>query len=132
MRATLGPQRLTVLELNPGADPLRVFRIVRSDHADDPVLLNSLRSHYELSEPPRRVERSSTVIHMGISTYISFERARDTSRRWPRIGEYVAELALEHGFGFNYAHTGHVGHLTVWGDPVKLLATVVDIRPAED
>ena len=78
MRTSYGPPHLAVYELQPG-EALICWRIVRSEHPDDPVFLNSLRSHYELSEEPRKVERTS--------------------------------------------------HLTIWGDPIKLTASVVDIAP---
>jgi hypothetical protein len=126
----MGPPRFSVLDV-PIGRPVEVFRIVRSDDPEDPVFLNSLRSHYEMSEPPRRVERSSTAIHMGISVYLEAHMAHSTGRRFERLGGYVAQLSLAHGYGFNFAHTGHPLHLTVWADPVKLLAAVADIEPIE-
>jgi hypothetical protein len=127
-RTTFGPSRLVVLGLEPNLQ-VDVYRIVRSDVLDDPVLENSLKSNYELSEPPRKVERLSTAIHMGISTYLSPDDAVETARKFDKLGDHVAHLTLRPGRGFNYARTGHTGHLTVWGDPVKLLESVVDIRP---
>lgn len=129
MRTTFGPLRLTVLDLRPGQD-VPVFRIVRSDSPEDPVFLNSLRSHYELSEEPRKVERRSAVLHMGISVYVNSNDALRTVRRWPKLGDYVARLDLRADMGFNYAHTGPPGHLTLWGDPVKLRDATVDIKTA--
>jgi hypothetical protein len=128
MRTTLGRQHLIVHEVDPDGE-IRIFRIVRSDHLDDPVFLNSLRSHYELEERPRRSERSWTVIHMGISAYLRTEPARATAERFPNIGDFIAEIVLTAGHGFNFAQTGHPLHLTIWADPVKLQAAVVDIRP---
>jgi hypothetical protein len=98
MRTTTGPTRVTALEVATGR-ALVVYRIVRSDLADDPVLLNSLRSNYELTREPRRVERTSTVIHMGVSMYLDPEMARRTAQRWSKR------------------------------EPVKLQAAVVDIQP---
>jgi hypothetical protein len=108
---------------------MTVFRIVRSEVEDDPVLLNSLRSNYELSEEPRKVERTSTVLHMGISVYLDRSVARGTALMFPKLGDFIAEVTMTHGHGFNFAHTGHQGHLTIWGDPVKLRTAVVDIQP---
>lgn len=108
---------------------LSVFRIVRSDNLDDPVFLNSLRSHYELSEEPRRVERESTAIHMGISTYMERGDAVGTAQRFTKLGDYTARLELRPGMGFNYALTGLPGHVTLWADPIKLRGVVVDIVP---
>lgn len=128
MRTTVGPARITALELSPGRG-VTVFRIVRSDNADDPVFLNSLRSNYELGEEPRKIERSSTLIHMGISSYFDEAVAHGTAQRFPKLGGHIAELRLRHGNGFNFAHTGPPQHLTIWGDPVKLGDAVVDIAP---
>jgi len=75
------------------------------------------------------VERSSCVMHMGISTYLDESIARATAQRWRKLGGWVAQLEMQHGNGFNYAHTGHHGHLTIWGDPVKLSRTAVGISP---
>jgi hypothetical protein len=119
---------LIVLELLEG-NAFDVFRIVRTDESDDPVLLNSFRSNYELGGEPRRVERSSTVIHMGISVYTDGDVARETAERFPKLGDFIARLDLQPGHGFNYSPTGHPLHLTMWGDPVKLAAAVADIYP---
>jgi hypothetical protein len=91
-------------------------------------LSTPLRSNYELGQEPRRVERSSTVIHMGISTYLGEGAARGTAQRFPKLGDFVARLDLTSGRGFNFAQTGHPGHLTVWGDPFKLHDVIGDIR----
>jgi hypothetical protein len=126
MRTTAGPPRLTVWEVLPGAE-IEVFRIVRSHDFDDPGFLDSLRSHYELSREPRKVERRWTVIHMGISVYTTQEQAIATARMWPKLGDYVTRIELEAGLGFNLARTGHKGHLTLWAEPVKLRDAAADI-----
>ena len=125
MRTTHGPNRLSVVTVERAVD---VFRIVRSDDFEDPAFLDSLRSHYELSEEPRKVEREWTVIHMGISVYINPAQAAATAERWPRIGTYVARIELRPGHGFNIARTGFPGHLTLWGEPVKLRDATTDIE----
>jgi hypothetical protein len=122
---TTGPSQIVVNEVPHEFD---VFRIVRSDDTDDPVFLNSLRSHYELSQEPRRVERNWTVLHMGISAYRTQDQAIDTALAWPRLGGYIAELTLQPGKGINFARSGHSGHLTLWANPVKLLEVVADIE----
>jgi hypothetical protein len=128
MRTSYGPARLSVLELQPDEDALTVFRIVHAG-ANDAQLLDSLRSHYELSQPPRKVERESTVLHMGISVFVDRSSAEGLARRWTKLGDHTARLDLKHGNGFNYADTGSPGHLTLWGDPVKLREAIADIEP---
>ena len=130
MRTTFGPPRLTVLAVRPGS-PVTIFRIVRSALVDDPAFVNSLRSNYELGEEPRKVERDATVIHMGISAYLEPGIAHGNAQRWPKLGDHVAEVRLQHGRGFNYAHTGHPLHLTIWADPIKLSEAVVDVEPVK-
>ena len=68
MRTTPGRSQVSVLEIAPGPG-IEVFRIVRSGDTNGIVFLDSLRSHYELSEEPRKVERRWTIMHMGISVY---------------------------------------------------------------
>jgi hypothetical protein len=106
VNTTFGPLRITVVDIRPGR-PLEVFRIVRSDETEDPVLVNSFKSHYELSDEPRGVERKSAVIHMGISMYSEEHVARGTAQKFDKLGGFVARLQLGVGRGFNFAHTGH-------------------------
>lgn len=128
MRTTLGPAHVVVHELAPNTE-LIVFRIVRSEHVEDPVLRNSFRSSFDLERPPRGVERRSAVIHMGISVFREASPAIETARRFAKLGDYLAEVVLRGGNGFNWARTGPPKHLTVWGDPVKLSEAVSDITP---
>ena len=130
MRTTQGPNRISVLDIGLGVD-LVVYRIVRSDNPDDPVFLNSLRSHYELTQEPRGVERQWSVIHTGISVYQERVAAQGTAIRFPVIGDYIARLELQPGMGINYAHTGPVRHLTLWAEPVKLREVTTDITAVE-
>jgi hypothetical protein len=129
VRTTQGRSQLSVLEITCGPG-VEVFRIVRTGDINDPVLLDSFRSHYELSEEPRKVERRWTIMHMGISVYKTSERAVETALTWPQLGRHVARLELRPEMGFNYAHTGHAGHLTLWADPVKLRDVITDIAIA--
>ncbi len=128
VRTTYGPARLSVvLDVGSVGPLLQPYRIVRSDQPDDPVFINSFRSNYDLGSPPRLVEDSAAVIHMGISMYLDRRVAEETARRFRKLGDYLARVDLRSGFGFNYAVTGHKSHLTIWGDPVKLSTAVVDV-----
>jgi hypothetical protein len=128
MRTTFGTPRLSVHELGD-EQPLTVFRIVTSDERGGRELLDALRSHYELGSEPRRVERRSPVLHMGISVFTERTIAAGVARRWPRLGRFIARLELGDGVAVNYADTGGPGHLTLWGDPVKLRDAIADIEP---
>ena len=127
MKTPFGAPRLTVLGFRPG-DNFEVFRIVRGADTEDPVLLNSLRSNFALSDEPRKVERDSTLIHMGISVHLDAEAAKQTALKWwPKIGDHVARIRLGYGHGFSFAHTGRPPHLTLWADPIKLHDAIADI-----
>jgi hypothetical protein len=128
VRVTSGTTVVSVAELR-SFERIVAYRIVRSDAAGDPALVSSFRSHYELGERPRKVERRYAVIHMGISIYLDEASARVTAQRFPRLGRFLAQLALTSGNGFNYARTGHPLHLTLWGDPIKLSNAIVGIDP---
>jgi hypothetical protein len=125
-RWTYGEPLLVVRELLPDYE-LPVFRIVKTDNIDDLELVNSFKSHYEIGRMPRGGAVRPAILHMGISVYLRPEDARETARKWPVIGAFVALLQLTSGQGFNIAETGHPGHRTVWGDPFKLRNTLVDI-----
>lgn len=112
-----------------GTAVLRIYRITKTDKRDDPAFVGSFKSHYELGQPPRRAETGWTIIYMGVSSYETKNRAVGTAEAFPVIGNYVAEVVLTAGNGFNYANTGPPGHLTVWGDPFKLAAAVADVVP---
>jgi hypothetical protein len=120
---------IVVHAIEPGR-ALTVFRIVRSDDLGSALLLDSLRSHYELGRPPRGPELEASVLHMGLSAHTSFADSRATAQRFRKLGSFVAEVRLTSGRGFNYAATGKGSHLTVWGDPIKLCEAVVAISEA--
>lgn len=102
-----------------------VHRIVRG--RSGPATLSSLRSHYERDLPPRGYERRLAVIHMGLSVFSSQDAARAMALRWPKIGRFLAEMQLEPGSGFCLADTGRPGHSTLWGRPLQLRDSIVDI-----
>jgi hypothetical protein len=124
-----GPE-LETSELSEGEE-LHVFRIVRTDDVDAPEFADSFRSHAELGLPPRGVEETHPLIYEGISAFESREAAVATARRYPRIGSYVAELRITPDAGARYLRWGARGHLTLWGDAIKLSETAVDTIPVE-
>jgi hypothetical protein len=124
-----GVDPVTVYRLG---EPLEVFRITKSDRPYDPALLDSFKSNYELGRPARHTEIKFTPEHMGLSVYLALDRARDTARAFPRIGEYVALVRLTPESGAAFALTAEPGHLTVWGRALELVAAVADIVPVEE
>jgi hypothetical protein len=102
---------------------------VKGAHHDDPEVIDSFRSNYELGARPRGLEIESMLIHLGLSMHLKREMAAATARRWQRTGRHIAEVQLQSDCGFCWAHTGHPGHITVWGRPLQLLDCVIDILP---
>jgi hypothetical protein len=115
------------IELTEGEE-LTVFRIVRNADMDAPEFVDSFRSHAELGLPPRRrsPEEDHPLLHEGVSVFESRQAAIETARRFPRIGNYVAELRIKPDSEIRYLRWGARGHLTLWGDAVKLALTAVD------
>jgi hypothetical protein len=108
-----------------------VFRIVRGGSPQNPEFIAGLNSNYGRGFAPRGAEMSSALVHMGLSTYLVRDRAAGIARRWPRIGDHIAELRLRPEHGIWLAPTGEPGHITVWGRPLQLLACVADILPVD-
>ena len=113
-------------------DLVLAYRIVKSVHSNDPVIVDSFRSNYELDALPRGLEVESTLIHLGLSMYLKPRMAIATAQRWPQIGRYIATVHLQPNNGFCYANTAQQGHITVWGRPLRLFACIADILPVGD
>jgi len=105
-----------------------VYRAVETDDREVPALVDSFKSSYELGIPPRRwsPEERFRVIYMGISCFSTARQAEKVAVRWGK-GDYIAQLHLPADEGFSFARWGSRGHMTVWGDPLKLSETAVDI-----
>lgn len=111
---------------------MTAYRIVRSTHRSDPLMLDAFRSNYERGARPRGLEIESALIHFGLSMYLERRMAVATALRWPRLGRHIAEVRLEPDNGFYWAHTAQQGHITIWGRPLQLLSCIADILPIGD
>jgi hypothetical protein len=118
--------------VNAAKELVTAYRIVKGVHRSDPLMLDTFRSNYERDVRPRGLEVELALIHFGLSMYLEREMAAATARRWPRLGRHLAEVQLEPGNGFCWAHTAQPGHITVWGRPLQLLACIADILPVGD
>jgi hypothetical protein len=106
------------------------FRIVTTDDVDSPEFVDCFRSHAELGIPPRKgsAEISHPAIYEGISMQDRQDRAIALAQKWPKLGDFVAEVRLDKVAGATYyVWERPRGHLTVWGDPFKLSLAAVDI-----
>ena len=127
----------------PGLDEIRItpldagelllFRAVPTDDRDSPEFTRAFRSRLELQLPPRggTPEHRFRALASGISVRDSGEAlvasVRHFRKKGRELGPYAARLRLVGGQGFSTARWGARYHLTVWGDPVKLAQSAVDI-----
>lgn len=119
----------------PVDEPVVVYRSVRTADRDDLATLErGFRSQAARGLPPRpgTAQEGNPFIYNGVSAFTTLEAAIDNARvlreAGQPVGDYVAELRLDPGEGFEYAEwRTRPGHLTVRGDPIKLYHAVVDI-----
>ncbi len=108
------------LVIDPVTQPLTLYRLVDSKRD----VLASLSSNYELQQPPRKIERVYAVIHMGISTFVTYDGARHTQQAWPKLGDSIARLELPADNGFCIDRPQRGSHRTLWGAPLDLYECV--------
>lgn len=127
----MGPPPTSEGQLATLADDeeLVVYRIVNEPDPDAPRFVESFRSHAELDLPPRGRELSHPLVYEGISVFDTAEAAAETARRFPRLGSHVAELHVGPATDARYFSWGARGHLTLWGEPLKLAGATVDTIP---
>lgn len=110
-------------------EELVVFRIVKDPDPEAPGYVESFKSHAELDLPPRGPELSHPLVYEGISAYDTADAAAETARKYPVLGSHVAELHVGPGTEARYFWWGARGHLTLWGEPLKLAGATVDTIP---
>jgi hypothetical protein len=118
-------------------EEMTVFRVTRSDDQSSEEFVDSFRSHAELGIPPVRGSPDEThpQIYDGISVFDTQARALATARSVRRagrdIGAFVTEVHLHHRLDVRFLYWGSKGHLTLWGDCLKLVQAAVDTIPIE-
>ena len=66
----------------------------------------------------------------GISVYDTLDRARRLAARRPELGRFVAMVRIPDDASIRFERTGsRAGHHTMWGDPGRLLGSIVSIEP---
>lgn len=126
--APLGKPLFTVHAM-PREGVLRLYRVVCAEEA----LERAFVSNHAKGARPRGPELESTLIHRGVSMYVTRERAANRAQTFPNIGDCLAEVALPAGATTNVAPTGRdAEHVTVWADPATLAACVTRILPIEE
>lgn len=108
----------------------RFFRIVATDQptADD------FSSNYVKRGPvPARLPERLRALWDGVSVHDDLAQSRRQLREMPRLGRWIAELAIPDDAPVRSERTvpANPGHHTLWADPGVLLGLVVAIHPAE-
>jgi hypothetical protein len=119
-------RELTVAVLEEGH---RLYRICGP--RDDEAFEDALRSHYELSRPPRGPENRAAAVHMSLSMFDTPRVAHDLAVRVPKLGGHVATIDLQPGLGICVSKTGGPAHWSVWGRPPQLAACVTEVVRAD-
>jgi hypothetical protein len=117
---------LLVRRLDAG-EALDAYRIVTTEDAGSTEMADCFRSSFARERPPRRLERRSVVVQMGISLFERPEQAAAVAQQFPAIGGFIALVRMESKYGFCLADTGPPGDMTVWGRPLQFVAGIVDI-----
>jgi hypothetical protein len=89
-------------------------------------------SNYARGRPPRGIERTDPAEHRGISVYALAEDALHTAFDYPRLGDYLAELAIpadDPAVTVRKTGSPATSHHTLWGEPARLLGYVRTVLP---
>jgi hypothetical protein len=63
----------------------------------------------------------------GVSVQDSEEGARAMATRYPRTGQFIAQMEISGGGSVSYEKTRGRGHFTLWGDPAVMIECVVSV-----
>lgn len=118
-------QALHVLPVDDNV--IELYRVVTTADTKADQFVDCFKSSDELGIPPRSgsPEERFCLIHNGVSMFETAQQAAKVAIKWGK-GDYVARVRLEPGHGICVAKWGSQGHMTVWGDPVKLAGMTVD------
>ena len=108
---------------------IRLFRIVRSlTPVRQDVLSDKARGK------PLPLDPRLSNLHDGLSMFATLAQALQKARRYPVLGQYIAEIRLTRGPFVRVERTidRSQGHHTVWADPDALLQSIVRIVPVMD
>ena len=106
-----------------------VHRIV----LQNPPALEDLVSPAGMGEHPPTGDPRVARLWEGISVFRTMQQARNRALRSTHLGSYIAVLDLVESGPIQCERTGLTrGHYTVWGDPVALLAAVVNVVPVRE
>jgi hypothetical protein len=101
----------------------QLFRVVKSD----PPTLRDFLPQMETQPnrlPPSGATKREMRLYRAVSHRTTLKGARALARRYPRMGGFVAELAVHSDLPIEI-EVESTGHVNVWGAPEGLLESVV-------
>jgi hypothetical protein len=100
------------------------YRIVKTD----PPTEADFRSMAAVGRRLRVDTPENRRLFAGVSVYNSLEAATRTANEYPKIGRFVAVLAIPEEGEIHWEQTtAEPSHYTLWGDPASLLAAVISV-----
>jgi hypothetical protein len=107
-------------------ETLVVFRAVPVLDANAPEILTWMTSNSGRGMPRRGAELEHPELHCGVSV----TQRIDQLSRAVRL-EYAAKLHITREHDVLCTAPTRTGHLTLWGDPERLVSAIVRITPRE-
>lgn len=103
------------------------YRIVKSN----PPTVSDFLSQRSLGRPLRRDSPEVRRSWEGVSVYDRLEATRETARRYPRIGGFIAEVLVPNTGDVTFEQTlADPHHFDLHSEPWDMLAMVIGVQPA--
>jgi hypothetical protein len=103
-----------------------LYRVVQTD----PPTVRDFLSQKVLGIPLKHENPKVLRLWDGLSVYRTVDQARTRAKQTPRLGLYIAELAvLPDERSVVELDNGRNGHCTIWGSPWLLRSFVVSVVP---
>ncbi len=107
--------------------PIPTCSFSRLVHSDPPGE-QDFRSDEACGEPLPVGDAARDRRWQGVSVFSTEAQARKLGRLVPRLGRFIAEVAVPHEGDITFARTGRSrGHFTLWGHPGELVRRVTRV-----
>jgi hypothetical protein len=91
-------------------------------------MLSAARRGRRLRRPDPELDR----LLSGVSVFETLEQARQQARKYPQLGQYIAEIDVPLDSTIECERTTRTdGHWTIWASPSELLQRVVMVTSVE-
>jgi hypothetical protein len=106
--------------------PRTLYHVVKSRSPS----VNDFKSQRELGRPPQ-IDPTPPE-YDGVSFTEHMEQSLDLARRFPRMGDYIAEVIIPDGPPLRCEPTFGPGHWTVYGPREEMVACVANVIHKDD